>query len=85
VGQLAGTSGYGVEDMAGNVAEWVNDLYSASYYATAPAMDPTGATSGMHVRRGGGFSSDPPALRTSARVAGDAATAIAGFRCARSF
>jgi hypothetical protein len=83
VGQLAGTSGYGIEDMAGNVAEWVSDLYAASYYAAAPATDPPGAASGTHARRGGGFSSDPSGLRTSARTAGDTATAIAGIRCAR--
>jgi Sulfatase-modifying factor enzyme 1 len=83
IAQLAGTSGYGVEDMAGNVAEWVNDYYAAGYYASAPGTDPPGPGSGMHVRRGGGFSSDPPALRTGARASGDAATAIAGIRCAR--
>jgi hypothetical protein len=85
VGQLAGTSGYGVEDLAGNAAEWVNDFYAAGYYASAPTTDPPGPTSGMHVRRGGGFSSDPPMLRTGARASGDAAVASAGFRCARSF
>jgi iron(II)-dependent oxidoreductase len=84
VAQLAGTSGYGVEDMAGNVAEWVSDVYSSGYYAGAPATDPTGPNGGsMHGRRGGGFTSDPPALRTSARASGDVATAIAGIRCAR--
>jgi hypothetical protein len=84
VGTLTGISGYGIEDMAGNVAEWVSDFYASNYYAGAPATDPTGAASGMHLRRGGGFTSDPPALRTSARAPSDAATASGGFRCARS-
>jgi formylglycine-generating enzyme required for sulfatase activity len=84
VNQLVGTSGYGIEDMAGNVAEWVSDFYSANYYAGAPATDPPGPGSGPHLRRGGGFNSDPPALRTSARASGDAAAASTGFRCARS-
>jgi len=83
VSQLTGTSGYGIEDMGGNVAEWVSDLYAANYYASAPTTDPTGPGSGMHQRRGGGFASDPPALRTSARAASDTATASVGFRCAR--
>jgi len=83
VGQLGGTSGYGVEDLAGNVSEWVSDNYNANYYMNAPAMDPTGPPGGMHIRRGGGFSSDPPALRTSARLATDQVAASAGFRCAR--
>ena len=83
VGQLTGTSGYGIEDLGGNVAEWVSDFYAANYYASAPATDPTGPTSGMHLRRGGGFTSDLPALRTGARVAGDTPAASTGFRCAR--
>jgi hypothetical protein len=83
VGQLTGNSGYGVEDLAGNVAEWVSDNYGSNYYMNAPATDPTGPPGGMHIRRGGGFTSDPPALRTSARLAGDSASPSAGFRCAR--
>jgi len=81
---LAGTSGYGIEDMGGNVAEWVKDFYASNYYAGAPATDPPGPPSGMHLRRGGGFTSDPPALRTGARAASDSTAASVGFRCARS-
>jgi iron(II)-dependent oxidoreductase len=81
---LAGASGYGIEDLAGNVAEWVSDLYNNNYYASAPSTDPPGPATGMHLRRGGGFTSDLPALRTSARAPGDAPAPSVGFRCARS-
>jgi iron(II)-dependent oxidoreductase len=35
-------SPYGVIDMAGNLREWVWDVYQADYYSVGPKTDPTG-------------------------------------------
>src|SRR5512133_430272 len=52
-----GASPFGVLDMAGNVAEWTNDFYSGTIYASLDgATDPTGpesSSSFMRVVRGG--------------------------------
>jgi formylglycine-generating enzyme required for sulfatase activity len=37
---------WGLYDMEGNVKEWVEDMYSANYYASSPAVDPTGPQGG---------------------------------------
>jgi formylglycine-generating enzyme required for sulfatase activity len=43
VGQFpAGASPFGVLDMAGNVAEWVNDYYDSNYYSQGVSMNPPG-------------------------------------------
>jgi formylglycine-generating enzyme required for sulfatase activity len=47
-----GASPYGVLDMAGNVAEWTNDYYSGTYYASqADAANPTGPESSASLKR----------------------------------
>jgi formylglycine-generating enzyme required for sulfatase activity len=38
----AGASPYGVFDMAGNAAEWVNDWRDSDYYSASPGSDPPG-------------------------------------------
>jgi formylglycine-generating enzyme required for sulfatase activity len=51
-----GASPYGVLDMAGNAAEWVNDWYSETYYQNSPSSNPQGPDSGEYkVERGGSF------------------------------
>jgi formylglycine-generating enzyme required for sulfatase activity len=80
-----GASPYGVMDMAGNVAEWVNDWYDPDYYAVSPTSNPTGPSSGTdRVKRGGGFWSWPYDLvisYRSHRSPGDTLDDL-GFRCA---
>lgn len=48
-------SPYGAFDMAGNVIEWVNDLYRDDYYSASPDTNPTGPTTGMYLSRGGAW------------------------------
>ena len=82
----SGASSYGVMDMAGNVWEWVADVYAAEYYANSPSVNPTGPESGSeYVVRGGGFSGNWSYLRNSARSfdLGFYSGADLGFRCAQ--
>jgi formylglycine-generating enzyme required for sulfatase activity len=82
----AGASSYGVMDMAGNVWEWVADVYDPGYYVISPATNPTGPESGdQYVVRGGGFSGNWSYLRNSARSYDLAfySGADLGFRCAQ--
>ncbi len=85
-----GASAYGVQDMAGNVLEWVDAFYQA--YPNSPATDPNFSTTNRVVR-GGSFHSDAEAARTTRRIYAPAEfTAeekkerswLIGFRCAVS-
>jgi formylglycine-generating enzyme required for sulfatase activity len=68
----AGASAFGILDLAGNVAEWVNDLYDSKYYDQSITMNPTGpiGTTGgfMRVVRGGHWGNDWKLLRVSFRT-----------------
>jgi formylglycine-generating enzyme required for sulfatase activity len=60
---------WGIYDMRGNVAEWVEDFYDGNYYSNAPATDPKGPTTGDgHVVRGGSFRVYPWLTRVSLRT-----------------
>jgi formylglycine-generating enzyme required for sulfatase activity len=64
-------SAWGLYDMRGNVAEWVQDWYDSRYYAKSPMADPKGPDSGDGGRgvRGGTFHDDGPWLtRVSIRM-----------------
>ena len=59
---------WGLNDMHGNVWEWVQDWYEEDYYAHALEVDPAGPTTGSkRVLRGGDFSDPVQYLRSAAR------------------
>ena len=82
---------WGLYDMHGNVAEWCHDYYGEGYDPSPAPTDPRGPASGQErVLRGGSWSSDRDACRSSARD--KAAPGFAdvcfgyeayGFRCVR--
>jgi eukaryotic-like serine/threonine-protein kinase len=82
----AGTSPYGALDMAGNVAEWVSDWHSDTYYSESPYANPPGPETGiLKVLRGGSWLDGWYYMRTANRSnAGFPAGADygIGFRCA---
>jgi sulfatase modifying factor 1 len=61
----------GIFDMTGNVWEWCQDWYGASYYAGRPDLDanPKGLTTGQYrVNRGGSVNTIPAICRVTIRV-----------------
>ncbi len=85
VGSLTlGATPLGIFDLAGNVAEWVNDRYAPDYYLQSPAHNPTGPSNGYYrVIRGGYWGSVYLPLQTSNRdwAGADTHEGYIGFRC----
>jgi sulfatase modifying factor 1 len=81
-----GQSPFAVQDLAGNVWEWVQDWFDPEFYSRSPAVDPVNRTPAERtVIRGGGWGNDPWGLRSTLRHANppDIGLSMVGFRCAR--
>ena len=81
-----GVSPYGIHDLSGNAAEWVQDWYDPNYYRTAPLTDPAGPERGaIKAMRGGSWLKPAVSLRASDRDWGlmDSRPSGTGFRCAK--
>ena len=80
-----GASPEGVQDLQGNVWEWVADWYDPHYYEKGPLRNPKGPNEGTRkVMRGSGWESEAPVLRSAHRLSSDPKNRnhILGFRCA---
>lgn len=81
-----GRSPLGVEDLAGNVWEWVEDTFDEKFYGKSPSINPVNNSKGKRkVIRGGGWGNDPVGLRSTLRHANppEIGLSMVGFRCAR--
>ena len=82
-----GRSAFEVEDMTGNVWEWVRDTFAEDYYAYSPSRDPVNTAPGpKKVIRGGGWGNNPWGLRSTLRHANppDIGLSMVGIRCTRT-
>jgi len=81
-----GRSPFGVDDLAGNVWEWVEDWFAPEFYRNSPSSNPVNNTAAERkVIRGGGWGNDAYGLRSTLRHANppDIGLSMVGFRCAR--
>ena len=82
----AGVSPFGIFDMAGNVVEWVADVYVADFYANSPPLNPLSTGTGNErVYRGGSYGNTDGSFYTTTRrfvQSRSFSDSDIGFRCA---
>lgn len=81
-----GASPYDIQDMAGNVGEWIADWFHGSYYQQSPERNPQGPRSGdARVLRGGARAAGSGFLRSAYRYNNppEYRDSTIGFRCAK--
>lgn len=82
-----GKSDYGVYDLSGNVAEWVQDWHLPEYYIFSPKENPQGPEKGQYkVIRGGNWRNNGKDVTLTYRNATvpKLRSNSVGFRCAKS-
>lgn len=81
-----GVSPFNIFNMAGNVAEWVLDVYDGNFYANSPAEDPLNRADGLdRIYRGGSFANPNESAYLTYRRYAQLRTFTdvdIGFRCA---
>ena len=77
---------YGNTHLAGNVWEYVADVWHPSVYSSKPRENPAGVEVGqVHVLRGGGWNTFSTNMRNANRFHDLVMGSASGFRCARAF
>jgi formylglycine-generating enzyme required for sulfatase activity len=77
---------WGLCDMIGNVFEWVEDCWHATYdSAPSTGLPPwtTGCTNTSRIARGGGFGTNLPRVSMRVEMTDLAGVSFLGFRCVR--
>jgi formylglycine-generating enzyme required for sulfatase activity len=77
---------FGLHDLYGNVWEWVEDCFHASYVGLPPdgSAWTTACSSPQRVLRGGSWSDEASSMRNRGRYAPEVRNLITGFRLART-
>lgn len=82
-GEFDNSSGFGVIDMAGNVAEWTSNWYDAAAYSDGNDIYGPKEPTGTKVVRGGSWADEPRRNSDRDPVPPDQASDRIGFRCAQ--